>query len=70
MYSVTFLCDELLNFVKEQGFKEGTLIRYRRSLKVFINFCDERGVENYTPEIGLEFANDWFECHNSIFINA
>lgn len=65
MYSVTFLCDELLNFVKEQGFKEGTLIRYRRSLKVFINFCDERGVENYTPEIGLEFANDLIPKNSS-----
>ena len=49
MYSVIFLCDELLKFVKEQGFKESTLVRYRRSLNVFIKFCDDKDVINYTP---------------------
>ena len=58
MYSVTFLCDELLKFVTEQGFKESTLKRYKISLNVFVRFCNERGVINYTPEIGQEFAND------------
>ena len=58
MYSVIFLCDELLKFVKEQGFKESTLVRYRRSLNVFIKFCDDKDVINYAPEIGQEFAND------------
>ena len=58
MYSVIFLCDELFKFVKEQGFKESTLVRYRRSLDGFIKFCNDRDVINYTPEIGQEFAND------------
>ena len=58
MYSVTFLCDELLKFVTEQGFKESTLKRYKISLNVFVRFCNERGVINYTPKIGQEFAND------------
>ena len=58
MYSVTFLCDELLKFVTEQGFKKSTLKRYKISLNVFVRFCNERGVINYTPEIGQEFAND------------
>ena len=58
MYSAIFLCDELLKFVKEQGFKESTLVRYRRSLDGFIKFCNDRDVINYTPEIGQEFAND------------
>ena len=58
MYSVTFLCDELLKFVTEQGFKESTLKRYKISLNVFVKFCNERGVINYTPKIGQEFAND------------
>lgn len=58
MYSVTFLCDELLKFVTEQGFKESTLKRYKISLNVFVKFCNERGVINYTPKIGQEFADD------------
>lgn len=58
MYSVTFLCDELLKFVTEQGFKKSTLKRYKISLNVFVRFCNERGVINYTPKIGQEFAND------------
>ena len=58
MYSVTFLCDELLKFVTEQGFKESTLKRYKISLNVFVRFCNERGVINYTPKIGQEFADD------------
>lgn len=58
MYSVIFLCDELFKFVKEQGFKESTLRRYRRGLDGFIKFCDDRDVIYYTPEIGQEFAND------------
>ena len=58
MYSVTFLCDELLKFVTEQGFKKSTLKRYKISLNVFVRFCNERGVINYTPKIGQEFADD------------
>ena len=58
MYSVIFLCDELFKFVKEQGFKESTLTRYRRNLDGFIKFCNDRDVVNYTPEVGREFAND------------
>ena len=58
MYSVTFSCDELLKFVTEQGFKESTLKRYKISLNVFVRFCNERGVINYTPKIGQEFADD------------
>ena len=58
MYSVTFLFDELLKFVTEQGFKESTLKRYKISLNVFVRFCNERGVINYTPKIGQEFADD------------
>ena len=58
MYSVTFLCDELLKFVTEKGFKKSTLKRYKISLNVFVKFCNERGVINYTPKIGQEFAND------------
>ena len=58
MYSVTFLCDELLKFVTKQGFKESTLKRYKISLNVFVRFCNERGVINYTPKIGQEFADD------------
>lgn len=58
MYSVTFLCDELLKFVTEQGFKESALKRYKISLNVFVRFCNERGVINYTPKIGQEFADD------------
>ena len=58
MYSVIFLCDELFKFVKEQGFKRSTLKRYKISLNVFVKFCKERGVTDYTPEIGQEFAND------------
>ena len=58
MYSVTFLCDELLKFVTEKGFKKSTLKRYKISLNVFVRFCNERGVINYTPKIGQEFADD------------
>ena len=46
MYSVIFLCDELFKFVKEQGFKESTLV-YMYNFYYFINDFTLNCYENY-----------------------
>lgn len=60
MYSIIFLCDELLKFITEQGFKESTIYRYKVKLEVFKEFCIDRDTCFYTKKIGEEFANDLY----------
>lgn len=60
MYSIIFLRDELLKFIKEQGFKDSTIKRYEKGINVLVRMCEQRGVEVYTPDIGLEFESDIF----------
>lgn len=60
MYSIIFLCDELLKFIKSQGFMDSTIYRYEIGLNLFKKFCKERNVEFYDKGIGEEFAKDIF----------
>ena len=60
MYSIIFLCDELLKFITEQGFKDSTIHRYKTGLEVFKKYCENRNVRIYNSGIGEEFANDLY----------
>ena len=60
MYSIIFLCDELIKFITEQGFKDSTINRYKIGLNVFKRFCENKNVRIYNPDIGGEFANDLY----------
>ena len=60
MYSIIFLCDELLKFITEQGFKDSTIHRYKTGLEIFKKFCENKNVRIYNPSIGEEFANDLY----------
>lgn len=60
MYSIIFLCDELLKFITEQGFNKSTIYRYKVKLEVFKKFCNDRNTSFYTKKIGEEFANDLY----------
>ena len=58
MYSIIFICDELVKFITEQGFNKSTINCYRTNLETFKKFCNERMISFYTREIGEEFTND------------
>lgn len=60
MYSIIFLCDELVKFITEQGFKDSTIHRYKTGLEVFKKYCENRNVRIYNSGIGEEFANDLY----------
>lgn len=60
MYSIIFLCDELIKFITEQGFKDSTIHRYKTGLEVFKKFCENKNVKIYNPDIGEEFTNDLY----------
>lgn len=60
MYSIIFLCDELIKFITKQGFKDSTIHRYKTGLETFKKFCESRNVRIYNPDVGEEFANDLY----------
>lgn len=56
MNSIIFLSQELLAFLKRSHYKESTLAKYERELKVLQRFCENHGSSNYTIELGNEYA--------------
>lgn len=52
------ICNLLLEALAEAGFNEGTLFNYRGVIHRFKAFCNERGLSEYTPEIGQAYADD------------
>ena len=67
MNSIIFLSQELLAFLKRSHYKESTLAKYERELKVLQRFCENHGSSNYTIELGNEYAQDiYIDGHFSV----
>ncbi len=52
------ICNLLLDTLTEAGFNESTLFNYKGVIRRFKAFCNERGVTDYSPEIGQAYATD------------
>ena len=58
MNNLIYLSEELLAFLKKNHYKQSTLAKYRRELNVLRRFCESHGSEEYTLELGNEYAAD------------
>lgn len=47
----------LIKALENANYNESTVFNYRGVLRRFKTFCSERGTEEYSPEIGSEYAN-------------
>jgi len=47
----------LIEALENANYNESTVFNYRGVLRRFKNFCDERETEEYSPDIGSEYAN-------------
>ena len=56
MNNLIYLSEELLMFLKKNHYKQSTLAKYRRELNVLRRFCENHGSEEYTLELGNEYA--------------
>ena len=48
MNNINFLSQELLAFLRQNHYKESTLAKYGRELKVLHRFCEDHDTTNYT----------------------
>lgn len=56
--TIETICNLLLDALTEAGFNESTLFNYKGVIRRFKIFCAEKGVTDYTPEIGQAYADD------------
>ena len=56
--TIETICNMLLDALTEAGFNESTLFNYKGIIRRFKTFCNEKGVTDYTPEIGQAYADD------------
>lgn len=56
MNNIIFLSQELLAFLKQNNYKESTLAKYERELKVLQKFCESMGFSEYSMEVGNQYA--------------
>ena len=56
--TIETICNLLLDALTEAGFNESTLFNYKGVIRRFETFCNEKGVTDYTPEIGQAYADD------------
>ena len=56
--TIETICNLLLDALTEAGFNESTLFNYKGVIRRFKTFCNEKGVTDYTPEIGQAYADD------------
>ena len=69
MNNLIYLSEELLMFLKKNHYKQSTLAKYRRELNVLRRFCENHGSEEYTLELGNEYAADiYINVHFSAMI--
>lgn len=52
------ICNSLLETLTEVGYNESTLFNYRGVIRRFKAFCKDKGVSEYTPELGQAYADD------------
>ena len=51
----------LLDLLKSEGYAEETLRNYLTRLRPIQNYMRRNGIEEYTPDIGLDYYNDFLE---------
>jgi len=49
------LLDELLHYLEDKFYTQGTLVNYRRTLRKIEPFMIEHDIDAYTPEIGMQY---------------
>lgn len=57
------LLDELLHDLEEKSYAQLTLANYRRTLRKIEVFMMERGINVYTPEIGMQYFETYIVEH-------
>lgn len=56
--SIDEICNLLLKALADAGYNESTIFNYQGVIKRFKTYCRERGVTEYSPEIGQPYADD------------
>ena len=52
------ICDALLAALEEASYNESTIFNYKGVIRRFKAFCKSKGITEYTPNFGQEYADD------------
>lgn len=56
--SIDEICNLLLKALTDAGYNESTIFNYQGVVRRFKTYCRERGVTEYSPEVGQPYADD------------
>lgn len=56
--SIDEICNLLLKALADAGYNESTIFNYQGVIRRFKTYCRERGVTEYSPEIGQPYTDD------------
>lgn len=55
----------LIENLKGQGFSENTLKNYFRCLRPVQCYMTQEGIDEYTPEVGIKYLDNYYKIHKS-----
>ena len=53
--NIDTICEFLMEVLTEAGFNESTLFNYRGVIRRFKAFCGEKGISEYSIEVGRKW---------------
>ena len=56
--NIDTICAKCIEAVKGAGYNDSTILNYRGVIRRFKAFCQEKGVTDYSSEIGKQYADD------------
>lgn len=67
--SIDEICNLLLEALAGAGYNESTIFNYQGVVRRFKTYCRERGVTEYSPEVGQPYADDVISGKTGKFSN-
>ncbi len=67
--SIDDICELLLKSLADAGYNENTIFNYRGVIRRFKAYCSEKGITDYTPDVGQPYADDVISAKTGGFSN-
>lgn len=67
--SIDDICELLLKSLADAGYNENTIFNYRGVIRRFKAYCSEKGITDYTPDVGQPYADDVISAKTGMFSN-
>ena len=67
--SIDDICELLVKSLADAGYNENTIFNDRGVIRRFKAYCSEKGITDYTPDVGQPYADDVISAKTGMFSN-